>query len=68
MIYPVLIMHAILIHIKPLELEKGDFILKTHKMLSVHTTPEKFKSAAFTAVILDLSLEETFVRAIMSLP
>jgi len=30
------------------EFENGGFTLKTHKMFSVHTTPEKFERATIT--------------------
>ena len=36
------------VHSKPEKLENGDFTLKMHQMLSVHTTREEFKNAAIT--------------------
>ena len=32
----------------PEKLENGDFTLKTHQMLSVHSKPGEFKNAAIT--------------------
>ena len=50
----------------PEELQSGAFILKTHQMFSVRTSPEEFENATIAGHFRFVS-EEISVRKMMSL-